>query len=969
MTFKNLTFNLLASLLVVASSHAEESSLNYSRDIRPILTENCFACHGPDEDAREGDLRLDSFEGATEADAIVPGKPEKSELIARIETSDQDDLMPPPDSGHTLTPVQKKLLRDWVTSGGEYATHWSFTPPTKATPPNDSPNPIDAFILAKIAQAELTPSPQADPAQLIRRVSLDLTGLPPTLEDAEKFAANPSPEAFRAYVDRLLQSPAYGEHWARMWLDLARYADTKGYEKDLPRTIWRYRDWVIDALNADMPYDEFTLHQLAGDLLPNATTDQILATAFHRNTMTNDEGGTDDEEFRVAAVKDRVDTTMQVWMGLTMACAKCHTHKYDPISIEDYYSTFAIFNQTADHDRSDDAPHLPTPTKAQSEELTQLEKGLAEIDKSLAQKPADFDADFATWKSQNPPAWKPVTMTTFESNSGITLESRADQILVARGTKPAEDTWTLTVTPSDQAITALRLDVFQPDEIPSDWKGGNFTIDFSLELLTEDQPPRPINLKNARAGYEQKDWPARNAIDGKKTTGWAVGGNDTKQNVALFDLDQTLTIPPNAKLRFNLTFPYKNHLIITSLRFSTTSANPATLSPELDFTGTSEAHFAQDIHPVTSALHQQKPALEKQIAAIKKQIPSTPVLRELPANQQRKTHVHLRGNFLDQAQEDLTPQVPAAFGALSADTPPDRTAFARWLCAPENPLTARVMVNRIWARLFGTGFVETEEDFGLQGSYPTHPELLDWLAVDYREGGWKLKSLLRTIALSSTYQQTSKVTSLGLEKDPANRLLARGPRFRLSAEAIRDQALASSGLLTQRTGGPSVFPPQPDGVWKTTYSTLKWVNATDENRYRRGLYTFLKRTSPHPAMSAFDAGSGEICQIRRIRTNTPLQSLITLNDPAFLEAAVALSQKMSESHNDLTAQISHGFQRVLIRKPNDRELQRLEQLYHDVGPDLTEGGFPKSASLPDGDPGLIAVAHIILNLDEALTKP
>ena len=741
-------------LIAILALGSKATAVDFNREIRPVLAANCFPCHGPDEGSREANLRLDHFESATRDGALVPGKPSESELIARIETTDQEDLMPPPDSGHKLTPAEKKLLREWVQTGGDYSKHWSFIPPVKSAPPQVSKpnwprNAIDSFILAKLDQAELTPSPQAESYQLIRRLSLDLTGLPPTLEEAESFASDPSPAAYSAAVERLLSSPAFGEHWARMWLDLARYADTKGYEKDNPRTIWRYRDWVIEALNADMPYDEFTLHQLAGDLLPKATSDQILATAFHRNTMNNDEGGTDDEEFRVAAVKDRVDTTMQVWMGLTMACAKCHTHKYDPITIEDYYSTYAIFNQTADQDRSDDSPQVPTPTREQAEQLAELQKLLAEA-------------------------------------------------------------------------------------------------------------------------------------------------ND---------------------------------------------------------------------------LPEKKKALEDEISALKKTIPTTPVLRELPEDQRRKTHVHLRGNFLDQAPEELTPQIPGAFGSLPANAPANREAFARWLFSEDNPLTARVMVNRIWARLFGTGLVETEEDFGLQGTYPSHPELLDWLAVDYREGGWKLKSLLRTLVQSSAYQQSSVITSLALEKDPSNRLLSRGPRFRLSAEAIRDQALASSGLLTQRVGGPSVFPPQPDGVWKTTYSNLKWVNATDDNRYRRGLYTFLKRTSPHPAMTAFDVGSGEVCQIRRIRTNTPLQSLITLNDPAFLEAAVALAAKMQEAGGPLSQQISHGFQRVLIRKPNTRELARLEKLYHDVGPDLAEGGFPKSADLPDGNPGLIAVAHLILNLDEALTKP
>ncbi|MGC6467788.1 MAG: DUF1553 domain-containing protein [Akkermansiaceae bacterium] len=967
---------ILLILSLISTSPGAESLLSFNRDIRPILSANCFACHGPDEEAVEGDLRLDSFEAATEFDAIVPGKPEKSELIARIESSDPEDLMPPPDSGHTLTDQQKKLLRQWIKEGGKYTKHWSFTQPIKTAPPETS-NPdwiqheIDSFILARLDDAGISPSPKADPFQLLRRVSLDLTGLPPTVEDADKFAADPSPEAYRAYVDQLLSSPAFGEHWARMWLDLARYADTRGYEKDRPRTIWRYRDWVIDALNADMPYDEFTLHQLAGDLLPNATSDQILATAFHRNTMTNEEGGTDDEEFRVAAVKDRVDTTMQVWMGLTMACAKCHTHKYDPITIEDYYSTYAIFNQTADADRGDDSPVIQTPTKEQNEGLKALEKEIETLKTSLTKKPEGFDQAYTSWKEQQPVKWHPVSLDAFESKNGVTLEANANQVLVARGTKPAEDQWTLTVLPSasDKPLTSLRLDILPANQVGSKWDDGNFTIHFDAKLLVEGQPPKPIKFKNGRAQHEQRGWPARNAIDGNTKTGWAVGGNEKKHNVALFDFEKPLALPKGVKLCFQITFPYKNHNVVTNLRFSTSSSDPKELEPELNDSGATESRFARQVFPATKTLHAKKDSLEKELATLRKQIPSTPVLRELPDNKRRKTHIHLRGNFLEQGKEEMKPRIPSAFGTLPEDAKANRAAFAKWLCSDDNPLTARVMVNRIWGRLFGTGLVETEEDFGLQGTYPSHPELLDWLAVDYREKGWKLKSLLRSLVLSSTYQQSSKVTSLALEKDPANRLLGRGARFRLSAETIRDQALFSSGLLTNKIGGSSVFPPQPDGVWKTTYSALKWQNATDENRYRRGLYTFLKRTSPHPAMTAFDVGSGEVCLIRRIRTNTPLQSLVTLNDPAFLEAAVALANKMKTSGDKLTDQINHGFRLVLIRKPNDRELDRLESLYHDTGNDLAKAGFPKSANLPDGDPGLIAVAHVLLNLDETLTKP
>ena len=751
-----MKLNPFLVLLVVSTSVANTraADLEFNRDIRPILAANCFSCHGPDAKARQANLRLDSFKVAT-ADlgghtAIVPKQPTKSELVTRINSSDNDQLMPPPETGHRLTAQQKRTLENWIRQGSAYDKHWSFVAPVKRPLPNVkqrdwTKNEIDRFILASIEQAGGVPAKQADPYRLIRRLSLDLTGLPPTVAEADAFAAQPSQEAYEKAVARLLASPSFGEHWARMWLDLARYADTKGYEKDRPRTIWRYRDWVIDALNRDMPYDEFTLHQLAGDLLPNATTDHFIATAFHRNTMTNEEGGTDDEEFRVAAVKDRVDTTMQVWMGLTMGCSKCHSHKYDPITIEDYYSFYAIFNQTRDADR--ESPTLPTPTKAQRSHVVDLEKQLAA----------------ATDK-------------------------------------------------------------------------------------------------------------------------------------------------------------------------------------------------------------QQKKKLTAQLTAYRKGFPTTPILRELPANKQRVTRVHLRGNFREQAKETLASRLPTAFGAPPSDIVPNRITVARWLCSNDNPLTARVMVNRVWARLFGIGIVETEEDFGSQGTYPSHPELLDWLAVEFRQQKWSLKSLLRKIVLSAIYRQSAVVTNNGLT-DPRNRLLARGARFRLSAETVRDQSLAASGLLTRKLGGPSVFPPQPPGVWKSTYNTIKWVNATDENRYRRALYTFLKRTSPHPAMTAFDAGSGEVCQIRRVRTNTPLQSLVTLNDPAFLEAAGALATKMTASSTKLEEQITHGFRRVLIRKPQQAEVRRLAELYQALNGELDASEFLAAAGLKQGDAALVAVASVILNLDEALVKP
>lgn len=747
---------LLAALISsVSATMFAANPVQFNRDVRPLLAKNCYSCHGRDEKARKGDLRLDVREDAVAAGALSPGAPDKSELIARIESTDADVRMPPPDSGHALTKAEIQTLKDWITTGAEYQPHWSFIPPRRPDLPKtklaDWPqSPLDHFVLQRLEKNGMQPSPAAERSRWLRRVSLDLTGLPPTLAEADAFLNDESPEAFATVVDRLLKSPAYGEHWARMWLDLARYADTKGYEKDRHRDIWRYRDWVIEAFNRDMPYDQFTTEQLAGDLLPERTTAQILATAFHRNTMTNDEGGTDNEEFRVAAVKDRVDTTMQVWMGLTIGCAKCHSHKYDPISIKDYYAFYALFNQSQDADN--EAPFWPTPTREQAEKIADLKQRIANL---------------------------------------------------------------------------------------------------------PDGPDKADKLKQANA----------------------------------------------------------------------------------------------------------------ELARLNKSVPKTPVMLELAANKQRVTKVHLRGNFLDQA-DVVTPAVPAAFGTLTKNAAISRLGVSQWLMDEQNPLTSRVMVNRVWARLFGIGLVETEEDFGTQGLPPSHPELLDWLAVDFRAQGWSIKTLIRTIVLSNTYRQASKATAEQIAADPRNRLLGRGPRFRLSAETVRDQALAVSGLLTNQVGGPSVMPPQPGGVWKSTYSGETWKNAVGPDRFRRGLYTYLKRTSPYPAMITFDSGSGEVCQIRRVRTNTPLQALVTLNDTVFLEAAGALATQMEAAGDTVEERIGHGFRRVLIRSSQPEELKRLVALYHSIEDDIEdEAAFLKAAGLEKGDAAMVAVASVLLNLDETLMKP
>jgi mono/diheme cytochrome c family protein len=752
--------------------------VDFGREIRPILAKNCFACHGPDDKHREGGLRLDLRDAALKKledgkTAVVPGHVDQSELVRRITTADKDDRMPPADANTTLSQEQIRLLTRWVREGARYSVHWSFEKPLQAAVPGVShpawaANPIDRFVLAKLDAASMSPSPPADSHALVRRLSLDLRGLPPTPAEVDEFIHDASPAAYERLVDRLLADPAFGERWARPWLDLARYADSAGYASDPLRTIWLYRDWVIDAFNADMPFDQFTIEQIGGDLLPRPSTAQLIATAFNRNTMTNTEGGTDDEEFRVAALKDRVDTTMDVWMGLTIGCAKCHSHKFDPITQNEYYSFLAIFNQTADNDQPDESPTL-----------------------SLA---------------------APET---------------ADQIAAI-----------------DAKIAAIR--------------------------------------KRLRAAKEKK-------------------------------------------------------------------------------------------------------TLQRQIAALERSKPQSatvPVMRDLPPAKHRKTHVMIKGNFLVTGDE-VGPGVPAFFGSLPKDAPANRLALARWLVDRENPLTARVAVNRIWSQLFGQGLVETEEDFGTQGKPPSHPQLLDWLAVRYMDHGWDTKSLIRLVVTSATYRQSARVAPEALQKDPANRLLGRAPRFRLEAEMVRDQALALSGLLSAKLNGPSVFPPQPAGLWRAAFNgrDRAWTTSPGEDRYRRGLYTFWRRTVPYPSMTTFDAPSREICAVRRVRTNTPLQAFVTLNDPVYVEAAQALARRIvHEGGASPEERCRYALKLCLVNPPQPKQVDELVSLllaerkhYREDMKAARALATEPLGKLPAGldEPELAAwtvVANVLLNLDGVLTR-
>jgi hypothetical protein len=1017
----SLLFAAVLIAIPLSAFAAERPPVDFNREVRPILSNRCFLCHGPDEGERQGGLRLDVRESALEANdsgavAIVPGEPDASELLVRVAAEDDSLRMPPEGHGEALTKEEVETLRRWIAEGAKYARHWAYEPPVRPTPPEvDHPawsrSAIDRFVLARMKQEGLEPSPPADKYALIRRVSLDLTGLPPTVEEVDAFVADDDPLAYERLVDRLLASEAYGERWAKDWLDLARYADSAGYADDRGREIWAFRDWVIRSLNANKPFDEFTIEQLAGDLLPGATQDQRIATAFHRNTMTNSEGGTDDEEFRNVAVVDRVNTTFAVWMGTTMACAQCHTHKYDPLTHHDYFRFFAILNQSADADRPNEEPLLTAFTGDQTKQKLAWEAEAAELRPKLAltdeMRPA-YDAWRAKFaKAGGWAAWAPASVS---SKEGVSFDVDGEGKILAKKSA-GEDDYAVALSRERladpaQPIRALRIETFPHASLPgggTGFGGGNFVVT-AVEAFVRKTGAEiaadaaPIPWATTKSDYDQSGFPAASLMQAKESRpGWAIAGQVDKPHELLLVPIEPIALAEGEELfvRIEQQSPHANHTL-GHFRLSATTdegyAEASKLPKELaDLLGkpyeelneeqrrTLETRYAATTAPELAILRDRLAQVEKSLTDLKPGI-SVPIMQELPEAKRRETFVQLRGAF-NVKGDKVEPGLPEVFPQPPEGTAPDRLAMAKWLVSEENPLTARVTANRYWESLFGVGIVPTSEEFGSQGDPPTHPQLLDWLATELVRLDWDMKAFLKQLVMSETYRQASTATEEKLALDPDSRWLARGPRQRLAAEAVRDQALFAAGLLSRKMFGPPVRPPQPTtGLNAAFGGQIDWTTSAGEDRYRRGLYVQWRRSNPYPSMASFDAPTREVCTLKRVPTNTPLQALVTLNDPVYVEAAQALARRIIKEATTDADRAVRGFRLVVSRPPSDAERDAIVALYQDAKANLD--GKPEEATklatdplgpLPEGmDPvelgAWTTVGNVLLNLDEALMK-
>ncbi|GMV26563.1 MAG: hypothetical protein AMXMBFR58_25940 [Phycisphaerae bacterium] len=1006
--------------VVNVDDRSGKGGVSYAKDIEPIFMTRCYKCHSGEEP--EGGIDLSTREslvagGESGKPGIVPGDVAASYLYALVSGENPKKRMPP--KGSPLTGDQLASLRAWIENGAEWTEthqpgehwHWAYRPPVRVNPPavRDTSwprNTIDHFVLEKIEAAGLTPSPEADRATLIRRLSLDLIGLVPSVEEVSAFVNDTRPGAYDRVVDRLLASPHFGERWARVWLDLARYADSHGYEKDGLRVMWPYRDWVIAALNDDMPFDEFTIEQLGGDLLENPTGPQLVATGFHRNTQTNEEGGTDVEEFRVDAVIDRLNTTGTVWLGSTVGCAQCHDHKNDPLTQKDYFRLLAIFNQDAIDVRVVNSLEkyaagamIDYPRDGKFQELAALNDALARAEKLAATRTPALEAEQRAWEARWAAAmssWSVVTPVAATAESGATMTAQTDGSLLVGGNAAEHDTYQIELD-VPAGTRAVRLETLGDAAFTGGGPGrapnANFVLtDFSLWALPPRGEPGRIAIASARADYEQETgerFPASAAIDGDEKSGWAIGGQNHGPHAIVFTLDQPMESA--TRVRAVLKQRYGGHHCIGRPRVSVSAlpdaAETVSLPPALAAAIISGAdRTAEQDSLLWERFRQESPALEParrelaDLSARRSQLIAAQALVMRQNDTPRQQHVFVRGSFLSPG-DPVDPGTPSFLPPMPEGVAVNRLTFARWLVSPENPLTGRVTVNRLWETLFSRGIVETSEDFGPSGDPPTHPELLDWLATEFVRDGWSIKRILREIVTSATYRQSSRVTPDHLAKDPMNKLMARAPRFRAEAEMIRDIGLSASGMLTPTIGGPSVFPPQPDGTWTQIYSGYQWTESKGPDRYRRGLYTFLRRTSPYPAFATFDAPSREITCTRRPRTSTPLQALTTLNDPAFVEMAAGLARRMmTDGGSTVESRARYGMRLCVSREPTQREIDRLTALYHEQFNEYSQQGQSAADLAAMGAPGTggtfdpvevsawTVVANVLLNLDETLSR-
>lgn len=993
--------------------------VSFSRDIRPILNQNCVFCHGGVRQKngvsfifREEALGV----GKSGRRTIVPGKPDASELIARVTSTDPDARMPyhaPP-----LSQQQIALLRQWIKEGARWEDHWAFVAPKPQPLPTVKRSewarqPLDRFVLARLEKEGLAPSPEAEKGSLLRRASLDLTGLPPTAEEQATYLADPSPNAYEKQVDRLLASPHYGERWAALWLDLARYADSKGYEADRDRPgVWPYRDWVIDAFNRNLPYDRFVITQLAGDLLPDATFDDQIATSFHRQTPNNDEGGTDDEEFRLVAAMDRSATTWSVLNGLTMNCVQCHSHPYDPIRHSEYYKSLAFFNTSRDADLPEDTPVLYVPKdKTGYLEAAHLQQEIATLTHWVMNSGRQMEEQAQ---------WTPLPITAASASEAAALRWEADQLerelarladekisvkkreakrkdflnaiaetrklarskagkkpvtfqihegeMRAAANTPGKSVYELTATGNAPLITALRIEVLpaNPETARHTPEVGFIVNQIDAWIVQPNGRQDKIAFRYFIFDSEENLQAAvgRAAKLGQKSTDPETGGFAANPN--LFLPRWTIAVPASP-----VQLPRGSCLKVHLTQTENVSDKPA-LVRRARLAASADSSWSALLHDHEfSTRLGQLTNLARRLQKIRSV--ETPVMVEQAAYETRQTLEFERGNFLTKTGPGLAPDVPGLFPKLPEGAPRNRLTLAKWFFMPQQPLTSRTAVNRYWEQLFGTGIVETLENFGSVGEEPSHPELLDWLALHFQNDlHWDMKALLRELVTSATYRQSAKTTQALIERDPRNRLLARGPQQRLTAEMVRDQALMASGLLNETMGGPPVMPPQPEGVWNSVYNDSKWVDATGPNRYRRAIYTYIKRTSGYPSFLTFDASDHDVSLARRTPTNTPLQALVTMNDPVYHEASEALALRMMKATDALDGRLRYGARLVLSRDLTDGELSILRKLFEAAlaEPAASKKGKTVAAKGTSSNEmsAWTAVASVLFNLDAALTK-